>query len=66
MSSTRRERFISPATNNDSPAEESELDGSEIDSGAAGEAGADAATLKARHWDDWKDDHQKGAGNRMK
>lgn len=30
------------------------------------EAAHDAATLKAREWDNWKDDHEKGIGNRMK
>lgn len=26
---------------------------------------ADKKTKKAREWDDWKDDHPKGSGNRM-
>ncbi len=26
----------------------------------------DAATLKARAWDNWKDEHEKGAGNKTK
>lgn len=24
----------------------------------------DQKTYEARHWDDWKDDHEKGAGNK--
>lgn len=27
------------------------------------EAEHDAATLKAREWDNWKDEHEKGLGN---
>jgi hypothetical protein len=27
---------------------------------------ADMKTLEARSWDDWKDDHPKGSGNRKK
>lgn len=30
------------------------------------EGNADRKTLKAREWDDWKDDHEKGSGNRMR
>jgi len=26
----------------------------------------DKTQLKARKWDDWKDDHEKGAGNKIK
>jgi hypothetical protein len=26
----------------------------------------DKATLKQRKWDDWADEHEKGAGNKMK
>ena len=26
---------------------------------------SDKKTYKARDWDDWKDDHPKGSGNRM-
>ena len=28
--------------------------------------GDDEKTLKAREWDNWKDEHEKGSGNRMK
>jgi len=30
------------------------------------EEASDRATVKARKWDDWKDDHEKGAGNKKK
>ena len=26
----------------------------------------DRKTLKARHWDDWKDENEKGGGNKMR
>ena len=31
-----------------------------------GDPDSDAATLKAREWDNWKDDHEKGIGNKMR
>jgi hypothetical protein len=36
------------------------------DSDSEDESVADRKTLEARSWDDWKDDHPKGSGNRKK
>ncbi len=36
------------------------------DSDSEDEEVADRKTLEARSWDDWKDDHPKGSGNRKK
>jgi len=38
----------------------------EEDEGSDKDEASDKKTLKDRSWDDWKDEHEKGAGNKMR